>query len=193
MSTLANPDKAYAWQDGDAFRAPKGTAMPAVPFSNTPTTGTGPGVVWSPYGGIEAGFETSPKQDLKKHPVFNKRQRPYKVTKGPRENSMKLRAVDYSAAAVLTTISGGSIAETSVGSGIFVWTPGDDEHFAFMVTLNDGNGANASDRIGFYCADSTLAAPPPRKFSGEDLDGFELELEFVSELVPFSNFNPLAP
>ena len=59
MSTTPDSTKAYVWQDGDAFRAPAGTALPANPFSDTLplTTGTGPGVTWKAYGGIQAGFE----------------------------------------------------------------------------------------------------------------------------------------
>lgn len=191
MSTIADPNKAYAWQDGDAFRAPEGTALPVAPFSNTPTTGTGPGVIWDGFGGVEAGFEKNPKQDTKKHPVFNKRKRPYKITRGMREESIKFRAVDYSKAAVLTSLLGGSIAQVGA-TDVYQWIEGDSENFAFLWTLGDESDGG-DDRIGFYVAEATLATPPPRSFTGENLDGWELEIEALSEVIPISNFNPLAP
>lgn len=190
MSTIADPNKAYAWQDGDAFRAPANTGIPVDPFINTPTTGSGPGVVWDAFGGIEAGFEKTPKQDIKKHAVFNKRQQTYKLTRGMREESVKLRVVDYSKASVLTALQGGSVVQVGT-SGIYKWEEGTSENFAFLWTLGDESDGG-DDRIGFYIAEATLATPPPRSFTGENLDGWELEIEALSPVIQLSNFTPLA-
>lgn len=188
MSTLADPNKAYAWQSGDAFRAPAGTALPTDPFIDAPVTGTGPGVLWTAFGGIEAGVEKTPKEDVKRLPVWNKRKRPYKFLKGAREEQVKLRVVDFSKASVLTALRGGSIVQVGTGD-VFQWIEGDDENFAFLWTLGEESDGG-DDRIGFYIEEATLASPPPRSFK-DGLDGWELEIEALTEIIPISNFNPL--
>ncbi|MBE7190704.1 hypothetical protein [Jatrophihabitans endophyticus] len=190
MSNTVNTQKTYLYQDGDAYRAPKGTAIPSNPFGATPTTGTGPGVVWDAFGGIQAGFETDPKRDINKKYLFNKRDSAAKVTKGPKENSMKFRAVQFSKATVLTSLMGGSITETSTGSGVWKWVEGVDETFALMWVL-DGEASSLTDRMGFYCSEVTLGALPPRKTDGEDMEGFDFTLEALAPIIPISNFNPL--
>ncbi|MGF7124031.1 hypothetical protein [Rhodococcus sp. BE178] len=188
MSTHANPEKAYVWLDGDVYRAPAGTPMPTDPFANAPVSGTAPGITWDAFGGIEAGFEVNPSRDIKTLPVWNRREAPYKVVKGPLEERIKLRATDYSKATVLTALQGGSIAETSTGSKVFQWNPGQDEDFAIQLLLRDDDGT-----AGFYCSRVTLTTPPPRVFGGESLDGFEFELLALDKVVPLTSFNPLAP
>ncbi|WML63660.1 hypothetical protein [Rhodococcus sp. AH-ZY2] len=188
MSTYADPTKAYAWLDGDIFRAPAGTALPTDPFAPTVTTGTAPGVTWDAFGGVEAGFEVNPSRDIKTLPVWNRRKAPYKVIKGPLEERVKFRAVDYSKATVLTALQGGSITEIGSGSGIFKWEPGDDEDFAAIFRLSDDDG-----NAGFYVERATLTTPPPRVFGGETLDGFEFELLALTPIIPLTDFNPLAP
>ncbi|WP_336791771.1 hypothetical protein [Gordonia malaquae] len=193
MSTTPDNSKAYVWQDGDAFRAPVGTALPADPWAAPPlVTGTSPGVTWDPFGGIQAGFQLDPQQDVKKHKIFNKRESSYAISRGPREDTTKFRATDYSKAAVLTALLGGSIVETSPGSDVFEWIEGSAEEFALLWILADPSNASA-DRTGFYTPKATLATPPPRAFTGEELDGFELEILSLAPLRPISNFNPLIP
>jgi hypothetical protein len=176
------------WLDGDAFRAPAGTALPPDPFANTLVTGSAPGVTWDAYGGIEAGFEVTPTRDLKPIPVWNRREAPYKNIKGVQEDRFKFRATDYSKATVLTSLQGGSIAEVGVDSGVFQWEPGDDEDFAVTFLLRDGD-----DTSGFYCSRVTLTTPPPRVFGGETLDGFEFEFLALDKVVPLTSWNPLEP
>ncbi|NKR90550.1 hypothetical protein GS483_00200 [Rhodococcus hoagii] len=188
MSTHADPNKAYVWLDGDVYRAPAGTPMPADPFAVAPVSGSSPSVTWDAFGGIEAGFEVNPSRDLKTLPVWNRREAPYKVVKGPLEERFKLRATDYSKATVLTALQGGSISEIGSGSSLFQWNPGSDEDFAAMFVLRDDDGMS-----GFYCSKVTLTTPPPRVFGGESLDGFEFELLALDKVVPITNFNPLAP
>lgn len=188
MSTYADPNKAYVWLDGDIFRAPAGTALPTDPFAATVTSGTSPAVTWDAFGGVEAGFDVNPTRDLKTLPVWNRRTAPYKVVKGPLEERIKFRAVDFSKATVLTALQGGSITEIGTSSGIFKWEPGVDEEFAALFRVVDETGS-----AGFYVERATLTGPPPRVFGGETLDGFEFELLALTEVVPVTDFNPLAP
>lgn len=192
MSTTPDSSKAYVWQDGDAFRAPVGTLLPADPFTNTLplVTGTGPGTTWKAYGGIMAGFEQTPDQDIKKHKIFNKRNSIYALSRGAREDATKFKAVDLSAATVLTALAGGSIVQIGT-TGIYRWEQGTAEEFALLWRLGDPSNAS-TNRVGFYSPKVTLASPPPRTFSGEDLDGFEFEILAIEPLVPISNFDPLA-
>ncbi|EOM78098.1 hypothetical protein DW322_11290 [Rhodococcus rhodnii] len=187
MSTHANPEKAFVWLDGDVYRAPAGTAIPTDPFANAPVTGSTPGVTWDPFGGIEAGFELNPTQDLTPLPVWNRRSATYKLVKGVREDRFKFRAVDYSVATALTALQGGTITEVGTAPNqYFQWEPGDDEEFALLLLLRDED-----DTSGFFCKRVTLATPPPRVFGGETLDGFEFEVLCLDKVVPVTSWNPL--
>ncbi|MFE7799007.1 hypothetical protein [Nocardia sp. NPDC057440] len=181
MSTHAAPEKAYVWLDGDGYRAPAGTALPTNPFAANPVTGS---LAWDPFGGIEAGFELTPTRDTSPKRVWNRRLAPYKVIKSPTEERVKLRAVDYSVATVLTALQGGSI--TTLSAGVYQWNPGDDEDFALLLTLRDEDATQS-----FYSPRVTLTTPPPRTFGKEDLDGFELELLALEPFVPLTSWNPL--
>lgn len=193
MSTTPDNSKAYVWQDGDAFRAPAGTPLPAAPFGGLPlTSGTGPAVTWDAFGGIQAGFEKAPEQEVKKHRIFNFRNAAYAISRGPLENTTKFRAVDYSKASVLTVLNGGSITEVGADTDIFEWNIGDGDEFAFFFSLAAPSNASA-DRIGFYTPKATLATPPPNTFNGEELDGWDLEIVSLAPLKPITNFNPLVP
>ncbi|GAC59343.1 hypothetical protein [Gordonia sihwensis] len=191
MSTTPDNSKAYVWQDGDAYRAPAGTALPEDPWAHPLVTGTSPGVTWDAFGGIQAGFNLEPNQDIKKHTIFNKRDSTYALSRGPREDTTKFRAVDYSKAAVLTSLLGGEIVQVGT-SEVYKWVGGNAEEFALIWTLADPSNAS-TDRVGFYTEKATLSSPPPRTFAGEDLDGWEFEILALSPLVPISNWNPLAP
>lgn len=186
MSTYADPNKAYVWQDGDAFRAPAGTAAPTDPFASTLVTGSGPGVTWDAFGGIEAGFEQNPSQDTKELPIWNYRQSSYKIARGPRSDRLKLKPVDYSKATVLTLLQGGEIVEVGTDSGIFKWVIGDSEEFAILLRLEDED-----DKQVLYCERATLFTPPPRSLGGDKIDGFELELLALSPVQLLTNTNPL--
>ncbi|MCQ4148674.1 hypothetical protein [Rhodococcus qingshengii] len=188
MSTHADPNKAYVWQDGDAFRAPAGTGIPVDPFGVSVVTGTSPGVTWDAFGGIEAGFEQNPSQDTKELPIWNYKKSAYKIARGPRSDRLKLKPVDYSKATVTTFLQGGEIIETATGSGIFKYVIGDSEDFALLLRLEDEDDVQA-----LYCERVTLFAPPPRSLGGDKIDGFELELLALAPVYPLSNTNPLAP
>ncbi len=185
MSTYADPSKAFVWLDGDVFRAPAGTALPADPFAPTVVTGSAPGVTWDAYGGIETGFEVNPSRDITNLNVWNRRGAPYKVIKGVLEENITFRASDYSKATVLTALQGGAI--TQVGAtDVYKWEPGDDEDFALIFRLTDED-----DAAGFYCDRVTLTTPPPRVFGGETLDGFDFEVRALSPIIPITNWSPL--
>jgi hypothetical protein len=180
VSTYANPEKAYVWQDGDAFRAAAGTAIPTDPFASTVVTGS---VTWDAFGGIEAGFEQNPSQDTKELPIWNYRQSSYKIARSPRSDRLKLKPVDYSKATVTTMLQGGSIVETSTGSGVFKWQIGDSEEFAILLRLED-----EEDMQALYCERVT---PPPRSLGGDKIDGFDMELLALAPVIPLTSTNPL--
>lgn len=191
MSTTPDNSKAYVWQDGDAFRAPAGTALPAAPFGAYPiVTGTSPGVTWDAFGGIQAGFELNPEQELKKHKIFNKRNSIYAASRGAREDTTKFKAVDFSKATVLTALCGGEIVQVGA-TEVYKWIGGAAEEFALLWLLADPSNAS-TNRFGFYTEKATLASPPPRQFAGDDLDGYEFEILSLAELIPITNFDPLA-
>lgn len=192
MSTIADPKKARLWADFDAFRAPVYTPRPTDEsiFTSTPSTsitgGTPSTVAWNGFGGVEAGFDVKPDRDIKKLMVSNYKDAAYRVSRGPKSNRIAMRPVDYSVASVLTALQGGQIVESSSGSGVWEWQEGQEEDFALLLNVYDGDHLGA-----FYCERVTLATPPPRKFDTESLDGWELELECLGPLVPFTNDNPL--
>lgn len=180
MSTHADPSKAYVWYDGDAFRGAVDAAQPADPFA-TAVAGL------QPFGGIKAGFESTPEQNTTPLDVWNRRGAPYKLKRDPRRDKMKFRAVDYSAATVLTILNGGTITETSIGSGIFQWEEGDDDEFSILLRVTDPTGS-----LALWTPRATLASPPPRSWNDSDLDGFDFDIMALVPFVTLSTFNPLA-
>lgn len=182
MSNFANPQDAYAWLDGDGFRAVAGAGIPSNVFTlagNTkPLTAavTGPPAIpaatWDPFGGVEAGFQKTPSQNLNKIHASNYRAAPYKVLRDPLEEALKFRAYDYSKASVLTALQGGSIVEVGApGSGIYEWVLGEAEEFAFLWVSKQ-----AGDGIAFYCERVTLGTPTPSNIAdGKSIDGFDFE------------------
>jgi hypothetical protein len=185
MSDYASPADARLWLDGDAFRAPAGTALPSNIFASALTG-------WDAFGGIKAGFSREPSQDSTPLPVWNKRGT-YRLKKGDKIESIKFRPVDVSKASALTLLMGGSIAETSAGSGVWEWIEGEDENFALIIRVQDGTEWKA-----FYLEKAELATKPPETMDGEDIEGWDLEIQ---DLVPdsggksirkFTSSNPLA-
>ncbi|HEY3557401.1 MAG TPA: hypothetical protein VGL05_08055 [Kribbella sp.] len=185
MSDYASPADARLWLDGDAFRAPAGTALPVDIFASALTG-------WDAFGGIKAGFSREPSQDNTNLTIWNKKGT-YRQKKGEKTESIKFRPVDVSKATALTLLTGGSIAETSVGSGIWEWIEGDEETFALIIRVQDGTEWKA-----FFLKKAELATKPPETMDGEDIEGWDLE---VIDLVPddgsksirkFTSSNPLA-
>ncbi|QCQ91731.1 hypothetical protein [Rhodococcus sp. SGAir0479] len=198
MSNHANPQNAYAWMDGDAFRAPAGTKIPSNAFKLTgtelPLTAaiTGPpaipAVTWPAFGGVEAGIQKSPSQNLTKLHAANYRDAPYKILRDPREEVLKFKAYDYSRASVQTALQGGSITESSAGSGIYVWDVADDEEFAFLWISKQ-----RSDGIGYYCERMTLGTPVASAIAdGKSIDAFDFELHALAPVKRLRTEDDLA-
>lgn len=185
MSTYANPDKAHVWLDGDAFRAPAGTALPADIFA-TSLSG------WSAFGGIKAGFTITSDRDVTDIDIWNNESgAPYKRIKQSPAVTVAMRAVDYSPATVLTLLRGGSISSAAGG---FEMVTGDDENFAFIMRVVDG-----SDKKAYFVAKAELLTIPEENMGADDdVEGFDFE---IGPLAPadgtpavrrFLTSNPLA-
>lgn len=176
MSKFANPDKAYVWLDGDAFRAEAGTELPTDIYADDLKD-------WLPYGGVETGFEETSEQSVTKLNVFNYRNSAYKVGREPLVSGMKFRAVDNSEATLRTRAQGGTV--TKVGDN-YVIDKGIGEEFALLVRLDDGD-----DKMAWYSPRVTLSAPATRaQVDGKSIDGFEFD---ITALVPFREVIPALP
>lgn len=160
MSTYANPSKAFLALDGDAFRAPENTALPADIFAASL-------VGWEAYGGIKAGFEVETTQDNTDLTVFNKTG-VYRRRKGDESAQIRFRPVDQSKATTLTTIRGGSV---SAAAGGFEHVRGTEEQFAVIVRVQDGN-----EWIAYYAKKAELDSVPTETLDGQDLLGWDFIL-----------------
>lgn len=168
MSTYANPDKARTWLDGDAFRAPAETALPADIFASSLSG-------WSAFGGIKAGFTVTTDRDITEIDVWNNKSgAAYKRIKQPPKPTIAMRAVDYSPATVLTLLRGGSV---SAAAGGYELINGDDEEFGLILRVVDGVHKKA-----YYIAKCELTSIPEENMGADDdVEGFDFE------------FGPLAP
>lgn len=168
MSNFANPAKARDWLDGDAFRAPVGTAAPADIFASTLSG-------WSAFGGVKAGFVVTTARDIVDIDIFNNTSGvPYKRRKKPPAVTVKFRAVDYSPATVLTLLRGGSI---SAAMGGFEMVEGADEAFALIFRVVDG-----PDKKAYFVAKGELLSIPEESMAADDdVEGFDFE---VGPLAP---------
>lgn len=173
MSKFADSSKAHVWLDGDAFRAPAGTELPADPWADDLTG-------WDAYGGIEVGFEATAEQNIDRKKIFNKRDAAYKIIRDALDQGVKFRAVDNTKATLLTRAQGGKV--TKVGQN-HILEVGKGEEFAIFIRLDDG-----AAKTGFYCPRATLAAPATRAaIDGQNIDGFDFDvayLETPKELIP---------
>jgi hypothetical protein len=184
MSDYANSDLARVWEDGDAFRAPTGTAVPADIFAASLAG-------WEPFGGIRAGFTVTKDQTIDDLDIWNNRSgAAYKRRKQPVKPTIAFEPVDMSKATALTIMRGGSVVS---GSGGFEMVEGDDEDFALIIRVYDG-----ADKAAYYVEKGELGAIPEDKMDGEDIAGFPLE---IAPLAPpsggkairkFVTTNPLA-
>lgn len=182
MSNFANPAKAFLPLDGDAFRAPENTALPADIFAASLSG-------WDAYGGIKAGFEVEKTQENTKLKIFNKRG-VYRLKKGDQESAIRFRPVDQSKATVMTNIRGGSVAAAAGG---YEHIDGETEQFAVIIRVQDGD-----EWIAYYAKSAELDTIPLEKLDGEDLVGYDYVLvPLIPEdgslpLRKFSKSNPLA-
>lgn len=174
MSNYADPSKAAVWLDGDAFRAPAGTALPADIFATTL-------VGWDAFGGIKAGFNIERTAEVTKLAVWNKKGT-YRTRKGDEEGTIKLRPVDLSKGVALTLLTGGSIVAAAGG---YEWIKGDSENFAFIVRVVDGTKKKA-----YFMKKSELGNIPTEVLNDEDLFGWDME---ISPLIPDDGSLPIRP
>ena len=166
MSTYADSAKAALWLDGDAFRGVANATVPADPFATSLPS-------LDAFGGIKAGFTITPTQAITDLDVWNNESgAPYRTSKKPPTFTIKFRPVDLSKATALTLLRGGSIAETSVGSGIWKWTTGADEEFSILLRVLDG-----SKKKAYYIARAELGAIPEEAMTDADLEGWDLEIK----------------
>lgn len=185
MSTYANSDKARIWLDGDAFRAPLGTALPADIFASSL-------VGWSAFGGIKAGFTVTREREVTDIDIWNNESgAPYKRIKQSPQVTIAMRAVDYSPATVLTLIRGGSVV---AGAGGYELIDGDEEEFALILRVYDG----AAKKAYFIARCELTNLPEENMGADDDVEGFDFEF---GPLAPgdgskavrrFLNTNPLA-
>lgn len=181
MSTYADPSKAALWLDGDAFRAPAGTELPADIFAASLTG-------WEAFGGIKAGFTVTRTRETTKLTVWNKTGT-YRQRKGDEESTITMRPVDMSKATALTLLTGGSIA--AAGGG-FEWTEGDEEQFALIVRVVDGTKKKA-----YFLKKAELVNRPNDVLNDDDLAGWDLEITALipddgsASIRPFTESNPL--
>lgn len=174
MSKHADPNKAYIWLDGEAYRGAPDMEMPDDLSAPDPQ-----GML--PYGGIEAGFNLTTEQSVTKKQVWNHRQSSYKVARGPLDEGATFRAVDDNEATRLTRAMGGKV--TKLESGRYLLEKGDGEEFSLLLQLTDGE-----DDMAIWCPRVTLSTPPTRaSLDGENIDGWEFTVTFLSkpvELLP---------
>ena len=166
MSTYADSAKARLWLDGDAFRGAVNATRPTDVFAASISG-------FDAFGGIKAGFTVTPNQDVTELDIWNNESgAAYYVSKKPPTFEIKFRPVDMSKATALTLLTGGSIAETSGGSGQWLWTPGADEEFSLLMRLISG----AKKKV-YYLPRVTLSTPPEEVMNDEDIEGWDLVLK----------------
>jgi hypothetical protein len=185
MSTYVDAADTRLWLDGDAFRAPAGTALPVDPFASSLAG-------WAAFGLIKAGFTVTTAQNITNLDGWNNTSgAPVRVKKEPPQPTIKMRPEQYSVATVLTLLRGGSI--TNVTGSIYEMVSGTDENFALLLRVIDG-----TDKKAYYVAKGTLNTIPEEVMDGQDLEGWDLE---ITPLLPddgskalrkFLNSNPLA-
>lgn len=182
-----NSAKSRLWVDGDAFRAPAGTPLPAANLFTASSF-----VGWDPYGAIKAGFEIATAQESTNLGVWGDGS--YRKKKDDPITSAVLRPVEDTKASILTFLQGGSIVETTTGSGVWEWIQGDDEEFALLLVVRDpGHGSKA-----YLGSRSTLDKIPGEVLNDSDLNGYDLSVSFLTPpgggqaVRRFTDSNPLA-
>jgi hypothetical protein len=184
MSSYADSSKARVWEDGDAFRAAAGTAIPADIFAASLAG-------WDAYGGIRAGFTVTKDQTIDDLDIWNNKSgAAYRTKKQPVKATIALEPVDYSKATILTLLRGGSI---SAAAGGYEHIEGDQEEFALIIRVYDGLKKKA-----YYIERGELGSIPEEKMDGEDIEGFPLEIKPLAPasggdaVRKFTPDNPLA-
>ncbi|ATE56145.1 MULTISPECIES: hypothetical protein [Actinosynnema] len=192
----ANAAQAVLWVDGDAWRGPGGAVIPADVFGNSPTTGDTTPAAMSAFGGVKAGFNITPTQDVKSYDVWNNESGgPFFEHEGQTTTRIRFRVSQYSKAAILTKLRGGSITETTAGAGQWRWNRGTEgDEFSLLLQLRGPGGR----KMAFWIERAKLSQDPEEIKNDDDLDGWEFEITCLAPsieseaVVPLSNWNPLA-
>jgi hypothetical protein len=163
VSTFVDSAKSRIWLDGDAFRAPSLTSLPADIFAASLSG-------WSAFGGIKAGFTVTTEQDTTDVQIWNNQSgAPYRRIKADPSVTIAMRPVDYSVATVLTLLRGGSVV--AAGGG-FEMIQGESEEFALILRVYDGTNKKA-----YYVAKAELLNLPEENMGADDdVEGFDLEI-----------------
>lgn len=172
MSTYADPSKAALWLDGDAFRAPAATAIPANIFAASL-------VGWEAFGGIQAGFNIERPRNVERLEIWNA-DGTYRTKKDQEQPVIGFRPVDLSKATGLTLLTGGSLVSSNGG---YEWVEGDEEFFAMIVRVLDGTKKKA-----YYIEKGEMTNKPTDVLNDEQLYGWDIE---ITPLVPVSGNKPL--
>jgi hypothetical protein len=193
MSTYADSSQAVVWIDGDAFRGPANGTEPTLPFANAPTSGA---TALLAYGAIKAGFTITPSTDKKEYDAWNNESNAvFYTVEGNVKTQIKFRASQRSKAAELTALRGGSVAETSGGSGVYRHTEGSGEEICLLLQLR---GADGVKKEALWVARAKLAEKPEKVMNDDDLAGYEFTFDVLAPtgggqaVVPLTNWNPLA-
>lgn len=193
MSQHVDPDLSFVALDGDGYRAPEGTPIPAAPgvLAALPAP-------FSPYGGIEAGFSLATEVDAEQKRIWNApRGSVYRTIVRSEVKTITFRAVEHSEATVLTIQRGGTATETAVGSGVFKWTdrPTDESDiFMFVFDVRDGD---KHLRYFFPRVELTNGQPPTEVYDGTTIVGWDISLTVLANPAgetseKYSNFDPVA-
>jgi hypothetical protein len=183
MSTYADPSKAMLWLDGDAFRAPAGTAVPADIFAATL-------VGWEAFGGIQAGYVVDRPRAVEELEIWNA-DGTYRLKKDQEKPLITIRPVDMSKATALTLLTGGSVVATNGG---FRWDEGEEEQFALIVRALDGT----TTKHAHYVEKGELSNRPSGTYNDQQLMGWDMEIKPLvpdsggKPIIPFTLTNPLA-
>jgi hypothetical protein len=192
MSTYADSSQAVVWIDGDAFRGPANGSEPTLPYATAPVSGA---TTLLAYGGIKAGFTITPSTDKKEYDVWNNESGAvFYTVDGNTKTQIKFRCSQRSKAAELTALRGGSVAETSVGSGVYRHTEGSGEEIALLLQLRAADGVK---KEALWIPRCKLAEKPEKIKNDDDLDGYEFTFDVLAPtsgqaVIPLTNWNPLA-
>lgn len=193
MSTYVDGNQLVVWIDGDAFRGPANGTEPALPFAAAPVSGA---VTLLAFGAIKAGFTITPTQDKKEYDAWNNETGAVLLAvQGNTKTTIKFRCSQRSRAAELTNLRGGSVAETSVGSGVYRTTKGSGEELSLLLQLKGSDGGR---REAFWIPRCKLATDPEKNKNDDDLDGYEFEFDALAPsgggqaVVPLDNWNIIA-
>ena len=200
MASKANSANAIRWISGDAFRGVANATRPVDDDSAAGLFGSAPtnvAVAMVAFGGIRAGFNITPTQNVTREDIWNNDSGgAYDIYRGKTSQTIAFEATDIkSKAVVLTMLLGGSITETSVSSGVWRWNVGDAEEFSILLQLRAANG---TDKDSLWIPRCTLAELPTRALNAEQLASLPINLEPLAPsdgsdaVQQFSNYNPLA-